>query len=253
VLRALIFDVDGTLAETEADGHRVAFNRAFAEAGLAWEWDEALYERLLAVTGGKERIAAWWHEVDPAAARAADADARIRALHARKTEHYAQLVRSGAIALRPGVRRLIDEASSAGLTLAIATTTTPANVAELLDHSIGSGAVRRFTVIGAGDVVQRKKPAPDIYAWVLERLGLPAEDCVAIEDSEPGVAAALAARLPTVLTRSRYSGDFAAPGVRADLDQLGEPGRPASGTARGGGWRGVVDLATLAAWHEAIT
>ena len=215
MLRALIFDVDGTLAETERDGHRVAFNRAFADAGLPWHWDEEVYGELLAVAGGKERLSHWWRQVDPA-----DAGARLRQLHARKTEHYAALVRDGTLSLRPGVRALIDDARERGITLAIATTTTLANVEELLAHTLGAAAPSWFKVIGSGDIVSHKKPAPAIYRYVLGALRLPARDCIAFEDCAAGVAAALGAGLPTVLTRSLYAGDFEAPGVLADLDEL---------------------------------
>lgn len=213
-LRALIWDVDGTLAETERDGHRVAFNLAFEDEGLPWHWDVATYGELLKVTGGKERLRHWWMQLDPSAAARADADERIRRLHARKTGHYAGLVRSGAVTLRPGVQRLLDEARVAGLTLAIATTTTEANVHELLRATLGDGAPGWFAVIGAGDVVARKKPAPDIYEWVLRRLGLPPDACLSIEDSAPGVAAAQAAGVPVLLARGLYS---AADGVAAPL------------------------------------
>lgn len=171
-MQALIWDVDGTLAETEDDGHRTAFNRAFDDEGLPWHWDRALYADLLATTGGKERLRAWWQRIDPQAAAAADAPARIARLHARKTAVYVDLVRRGAVALRPGVHRLLMDARAEGLPLAIATTTTMDNVTALLDATLGPGTAVWFAAIGAGDVVPRKKPAPDIYRWVLARLGL---------------------------------------------------------------------------------
>jgi beta-phosphoglucomutase-like phosphatase (HAD superfamily) len=235
-LRALIWDVDGTLAETERDGHRVAFNRAFEDEGLPWHWDVATYGALLKVTGGKERMRHWWSSLDAGAAARPDADERIRRLHARKTEHYADLVRSGAVTLRPGVQRLLEEARAAGLTLAIATTTTEANVQELLRATLGEEARGWFAVIGAGDVVAHKKPAPDIYAWVLQRLGLPPAACLAIEDSAPGVAAAQAAEVPVLLARSLYSaGDAVAPPLLGDLQGLDG-----------------VGLRQLADWHAGV-
>ena len=235
MLRALVWDVDGTLAETEHDGHRVAFNQAFAEAGLGWHWDEPLYRELLATTGGKERLRAWWQQLDPAAAAAPDTTARIARLHARKTALYVDLVARGAVQLRPGVARLLQAAREAGVTLAIATTTTPDNVDALLQATLGPGTPAWFACIGAGDVVPAKKPAPDIYHWVLQRLGLAAADCLALEDSAPGSAAAVAAGLPTVVTRSRYTqADLlpASPLLRADLADLA-----------------AVDLAQLRRWH----
>ena len=235
MLRALIWDVDGTLAETEHDGHRVAFNQAFAEAGLGWHWDEPLYRDLLATTGGKERLRAWWQQVEPANAAAPETSARIARLHARKTALYIDLVARGAVQLRPGVARLLQAAREAGITLAVATTTTPDNVDALLQATLGPGTPAWFACIGAGDVVPAKKPAPDIYLWVLQRLGLAAADCLALEDSAPGSAAAVAAGLPTVVTRSRYTqADVlpASPLLRADLADLA-----------------AVDLAQLRAWH----
>lgn len=214
-LQALIWDVDGTMADTERDGHRPAFNQAFAEAGLPWHWDEATYLDLLAVTGGKERILAWWQRVDPAGAGAPATAARIRALHARKTGHYTARVAAGLVALRPGVARLIAEARDSGLRQAIATTTSPENVQALLLATLGPEALGWFEVIGAGDVVPAKKPAPDIYHWVLDRLQLPAADCVAIEDSAAGTAAALAAGLPTMVVRCVGGRDETLPDTRA--------------------------------------
>ena len=219
-LKALIWDVDGTLAETEDDGHRVAFNLAFDEAGLPWHWDSARYADLLAVTGGKERLRAWWQGIDPRAADAAGAAETIRHLHARKTAHYIGLLAHGGIALRPGVADLLAQAHAAGVRQAIATTTTLDNVLQLIDVTLGQGGRGLFACIGAGDVVAHKKPAPDIYHWVLDQLGLPAADCLAIEDSVPGVLAARGAALPVLLVRSRYTGTVRIEGAVADLPSL---------------------------------
>jgi len=220
MLRALIWDVDGTLAETEDHGHRVAFNRAFEEAGLPWRWDSRLYAELLAVAGGKERIHAWWRRVDPMAAAAPGAADVIARLHERKTAHYLEALGRGDIGLRPGVQRLLMEAANHGLKQAIATTTTPANVHRLLEVTLGAGATTLFDVIGAGDVAAAKKPAPDIYHWVLERLDLHASQCLAIEDSFDGVAAACAAEVPVVLVRSRFTPPRPCAGCIDDLPGL---------------------------------
>jgi len=204
-LQALIFDVDGTLAETERDGHRPAFNAAFHDCGLDWFWDEQRYGELLAITGGKERIHHFATKYAPVIAKHADFDKLVRQLHKIKTAHYLRLVDQGELPLRPGVARLIAEARQAGIRLAIATTTTPENVDALLRANLGNDAPDWFEVIGAGDVVPAKKPAPDIYQWVIERLGLPASACLAIEDSEMGLKSALAAGLRCVVTISEYT------------------------------------------------
>ena len=226
-LRALLWDVDGTLAETEDDGHRVAFNRAFEESGLPWHWDSALYAELLAVAGGKERLLAWWQRIDPVAAADAQAAPLLRQLHERKTRHYTALVREGAVALRPGVAALLRAAKAAALRQAIATTTTPDNVTALLQATLGTEGAALFELVGAGDVVPQKKPAPDIYHWVLRRLDLPAADCLAIEDSAIGVQAAQRAGVPVLLVRSRFTGDAAIAGCVAELSSLDGVGLPA--------------------------
>jgi HAD superfamily hydrolase (TIGR01509 family) len=223
-LHALIFDVDGTLADTERDGHRLAFNTAFAEHGLDWHWDEALYGELLAVTGGKERIRFYAERHAPEMLASADFPELVRRLHLAKTAHYVRIVDQGGLPLRPGVAHLIAEARAAGVRLAIATTTSPENVTTLLRASLAAAATDWFEVIGAGDVVPHKKPAPDIYHWVLERLGLPATACLAIEDSENGLQSSLAAGIPTVVTISEYTAGHDFRGARAVLPDLSATG-----------------------------
>jgi beta-phosphoglucomutase-like phosphatase (HAD superfamily) len=234
-LQALVFDVDGTLADTERDGHRPAFNAAFAHAGLPWHWGVDVYGGLLGVTGGKERIRHFCERHDPGFLDRPDADEAIAALHADKTRRYVALAASGRIRLRPGVARLVREARAAGTRLAIASTTHPENVMALLEVGLGHDAPGWFTVIGAGDVVPRKKPAPDIYIWVTERLGLAPEECLAVEDSSVGLQAAVTAGLPTVVTRSPYTVGDDTTGALAVLPDL-------SGVT-------LADLATL---HDTV-
>jgi HAD superfamily hydrolase (TIGR01509 family) len=203
-LKALIFDVDGTLADTE-EAHRRAFNEAFDQLELPWNWSRPTYAHLLLTTGGKERIGAYVDSLDLSPAERQALNGRVDHIHRIKTHHYARLVLEGQAPLRDGVARLIDEAERAGVRLAIATTTTFANIEALLRTALGADALGRFAVIGAGDEVARKKPAPDIYHLVLERLDLIPQECVAIEDSANGLRAAKAAGLCTIVTPSYWT------------------------------------------------
>lgn len=200
-MSAFIFDVDGTLADTE-DLHREAFDEAFAEAGLDWHWDRPLYKRLLAVSGGKERLR---YFLDLSGIDLPDADARIADLHARKTAIYANAVAAGRLVLKPGVAALIEGAEAHGIRLAVATTTTRSNVdALLLAAGIDPG---RFETMVCGDAVPNKKPAPDVYLAVLDALGLAPEACLAFEDSWNGLTSAKGAGLRCVVTPAFYTED----------------------------------------------
>ena len=245
-LHALIFDVDGTLADTERDGHRVAFNAAFAAAGLDWQWDVATYGRLLDVTGGKERLR---HYVAKRAA-ARRGPARPRCPHRRAARREDPPVRGRSwrpahCRCGPASPGCSPTARAAGLRLAIATTTTAENVTALLRHGLSEDAPGWFDVIAAGDVVPRKKPAPDVYLHALEHLGSPTSECLAFEDSENGIRASLGAGVATIVTLNDYTRgqDFA--GAVSVLDSLGEPGMPArviSGAAPRLGYVTVDDL-----------
>ena len=248
-LAALIFDVDGTLADTERDGHRPAFNAAFAAAGLDWDWTVDLYGKLLKVTGGKERIRYYidyfgpahyisdYEPLEPAWPVAAmnNLDQFIMDLHLAKNRYYALLLAEGKIPLRPGVRRLLEEARSQGLRLAISTTTSPDNVIALLDHTLGNNSAAWFEVIAAGDVVPAKKPAPDIYNYAMHAMQLEPAQCLAFEDSENGFRSARDAGLRTIVTVNEYTHGHDFSGALLVLDHLGEPHQPLhviSGNAR---------------------
>ncbi len=245
--QALIFDVDGTLAETE-EVHRKAFNRAFADAGLSWRWSRERYRELLAVSGGKERIRQYIGESCPELLERKDLAEWIAGLHQSKTGHYAAMMAGGEAELRPGVERLIREAHDAGMRLAIATTTTRANITALFDATLGHEALDWFEVIGSATEAPVKKPDPSVYLWVLERLGLPGDACLALEDTRNGVLAAKAAGIPVLVTESFYSQGEDFTGALAVLSDLGEPERPhqvLAGDKRSPGW---VTLDVLEEW-----
>jgi HAD superfamily hydrolase (TIGR01509 family) len=205
-LKALVFDVDGTLADTEM-AHLAAFNQAFAEEGLDWHWDVATYTKLLEISGGKERMLHYWKQVHP---DVKDIDGgglkdTIDRLHAMKTAAYEHAVQSGAVQLRPGVLALIQSAHAAGLRLAIATTTSPVNIAVLLRNAIGPDWKDLFAVIEDASTAPKKKPHPQVYTQTLARLGLNGADCLAFEDSANGLNAAKSAGLSVIVTPNSFT------------------------------------------------
>jgi HAD superfamily hydrolase (TIGR01509 family) len=233
-LRALVFDVDGTLADTEPF-HLQAFNEAFATEGLDWHWDEALYTQLLDVSGGMERILHYWksmrgHLLEIDAAAVCETVARI---HLAKTAAYERMVNDGHVQLRPGVLALMEDAQRQGLQLAIATTTSPVNIAALLRRAIGPTWRLNFPVICDASSAPKKKPHPQVYLQVLQRLRTQAQQCMAFEDSSNGLRAACAARIPTVITPTRFTASHDFTGALRVLDSLAS-----------------VRVADLFAWHE---
>ncbi len=248
---ALIFDCDGVLADTERDGHLPAFNAAFAEAGLPVRWSEDDYADKLKIGGGKERIAAvFTPELDEVIGVSTDAERAnwIQQLHQRKTAYFTRRVSDGLLPARPGIHRVIDEALRAGWTVAVASTSAEASVRAVLRHVAGDDNYARCAVF-AGDVVAAKKPAPDIYLKVLDDLGLDPAQCVVVEDSGIGVAAAVAAGLTTVVTISSFTGGDDFTGAALVLSDLGDPGAPPTVRAAPAGVQpsGMVTLDDLAA------
>lgn len=225
-LKAVIFGVDGTLAETERDGHRQAFNRAFAGAGLDWYWDEEIYGQLLAVSGGKERIQYYLENFHLQCGSAGNFSEIIDCLHADKTRYYLELLKTRIIELRPGVKRLLGELREQEIRLAIATTTTAENVTALINATLGESAISWFDCIAAGDMVSAKKPAPDIYHYCLQQLQLEAKDCLAIEDSANGLLASVGAGVTTLVTVNAYTVEENITQAICVVDQLGEPDAP---------------------------
>ena len=218
-IKAIIFDVDGTIADTE-DAHRQSFNKAFAENNLDWNWDVALYDKLLKVTGGKERIKYFVESFLPDFNKPSGYEAFVKNLHTVKTSHYTAMMRAGGVPLRPGIKQLINDARKNGIILAIATTTSPENVSALLEVGLGQDWQSYFASVGCGDIVPMKKPAPDIYNWVLDELKLPPADCIALEDTNNGLRSSLGAGIKTYITTNHYTHNQDFTGAAAVFDDL---------------------------------
>jgi HAD superfamily hydrolase (TIGR01509 family) len=253
-MNALIFDCDGVLADTERFGHLPAFNQTFAEFGLPVRWDEDEYGRRLAIGGGKERMASLLTpEFVAATGLPADEAGQTEAIaswHKHKTALYTAMVAEGRLPARPGIARIVEEAYAAGWALAVASTSAEPSVRAVLEHAVGPGRAGDFTVL-AGDIVPRKKPAPDIYLLALERLGLPARAAVVVEDSRNGLRAALAAGIACVVTVNGYTAVEDFTGAAFVVDSLGDPGtEPVTvlandSPARPGAYVTLADLAAV--------
>lgn len=206
-MQALIFDCDGVLVDTERDGHRVAFNRAFAQMGYPIEWSVALYGELLSISGGKERMRHYFDQFGwPEGV--SDRDHLILDLHGLKTDLFMQIIEAGELALRPGVARLVDEAiADGGILLAICSTSNERSVRTIAERLLGPERRACFCQILAGDVVSEKKPDPEIYLLAVERLSVAPEACVVIEDTRNGLLAAKAAGMNCVITTNGYTQD----------------------------------------------
>jgi len=248
-IKALLWDVDGTLAETERDGHRVAFNRAFEACGLPWRWDVVRYGELLNVTGGRERLMHDMSSRPDAPPLAGERDRLARQVHARKNALYAELVQSEGIALREGVRELMDECRARGVRMAITTTTSRSNVEALLRAHLGPSWAGWFAARVCGEDVAGKKPDPEVYLKALRQMGIGPLEAVALEDSPGGVAAARAADVPVVVTRSAYFSRAAIEGAIAigpGLEQRDgwQPAASSPGSTEG------IGLEDIIGWHH---
>jgi HAD superfamily hydrolase (TIGR01509 family) len=252
-LKAIFFDQDGVIIDTERDGHRVAFNQAFREFGFQFQWDVEEYHALLQVGGGKERMKHYLRTRGFGVAVAPEAEEDlIRRLHLRKTAIFIELLESGRLPLRPGVKRLMKEAAGEGLKLGICTTSD-----EKAAHAIASGMLKDipFRFVLAGDVVRKKKPDPEIYLLALQKTGLAPSECLVVEDSANGIRAAKAAGIPVLATSNPYT-------EREDLTEadivvtcLGDS-EGAKGILRQGGdgldYNGILTLKQLLDWHRTL-
>jgi HAD superfamily hydrolase (TIGR01509 family) len=222
-LEAILWDMDGVLADTERDGHRIAFNQAFAENQLNTVWDVDRYGKLLEIGGGKERMTAHWNEVGwPTSMPIDQQQDTVLQLHLRKTDIFMEMINAGTIPLRPGVLRVIDDAIAAkNIQLAVCSTSNVAAVTNLVSTLMGSDRASKFQIF-AGDMVKKKKPAPDVYNMAVEVMGLNKSKCVIVEDSHIGLGAAMAAGIACIVTKSYYTAHEDFTGASMIVDELGD-------------------------------
>lgn len=220
-MQALIFDCDGVLVDTERDGHRVAFNRAFEALGIDADWSVDLYGELLLIGGGKERMRHYFDTYGWPQGRPESKDELIALLHKTKTDFFTDIIASGQLPLRPGISRIVDEAIAAGVRLGVCTTSAPKAIDGVLDL-FGAERKAKFEFVHAGDVVSKKKPDPEIYELAKQSLGLPVHECIVIEDSRNGLMAATGAGLPCLITTSAYTTDEDFTGAAAVVPELGD-------------------------------
>ena len=249
MLKAILWDVDGTLAETERDGHLVAFNRTFEALAVPWRWSESRYGELLAVAGGRERLLHDLESQPLAPPDAVERSALVERIHRLKNQHYAAIVASGALPLRSGVGELFADCAAAGVLMGIATTTSAVNVAALLGARLGAGWRSHFAAVVCAEQAPLKKPDPQVYLRALQALGLTADDALAIEDSPAGIAAARAAGIAVVVARSFYFADIDAGAALSAGPSLGSARgwQPLAGAAS----EDRIALSDLVRWHRA--
>ncbi|MEM7467817.1 MAG: HAD-IA family hydrolase [Pseudomonadota bacterium] len=246
-LQGVIFDVDGTLADTE-EIHRQAFNLAFKQFELDWEWTPKLYEELLRISGGHERIT--FYGADLRENFQSDSEFRnyVLTIHGVKTEIYRDLLHSGAVKLRPGVERLLEECRRENLVLGIATSSKYANLKVLLDNNLGSEWPEWFQSVKTCDTIDEKKPSPAVYNAVLADIPVPASSCVAFEDTKNGMLAATSAQICTIITTHFFTRNHHFPKASLVIDHLGEPDKPfnvSAGNAEGADYVSVNLMDTV--------